>query len=605
MDTVVSFATTMAQQLCDAVLQSFIDIANSNVSRRCTSLLLAIPVIITSCLPASRPGGNNTVVYTILVTVVLPLVVAIVVRSAPALPLGSTARDKETEQALFQAARDGDTEKCRKLFQQHLSRTAKKKYQDSSSFSNHEWYQHSSRYHYPLHEAARNGHVPVVELFVQELHFNVNQYDKFRNTPLFYAAAASAKNCAEEMCIFLLQHGAQVNRGGRYGPLYEAVSHGNANVVTILLQHQADPNLHRKSAADEALQHFDSNEMETIPRCTDMAIEHGYLEILSILLHHGAYVGQRLYYTFQTMTSGQRRRGGVGGVGVGGTALNRLLLHEQKSLKTKLDICHLLVQHANHDDVYDDDGDDSDAGSSSKNSGSSSSSSSSIKKQKRATKAAAAVSVDMLLQNSLLLSINKRHQRSCTILIQAGVNAILALFEAIQAENTTVCQLLLESGVDPFHHHHHQQDGDNHDRSLSLTLTSSTSPFQAAARLQGTAILQLFLQHWNKKHVGGRDAETGMYPIHVMASYQQVSLPAIQLLIEGGHRRPNGQKAARTNNAAGHVTTNNNSNALMTVDEKHGLFPFHFAALSDVNLDVLYCILKHYPDALAQKQQEE
>jgi hypothetical protein len=53
------------------------------------------------------------------------------------------------------------------------------------------------------------------------------------------------------------------------------------------------------------------------------------------------------------------------------------------------------------------------------------------------------------------------------------------------------------------------------------------------------------------------------------------------------------------------VTTNNNSNALMTVDEKHGLFPFHFAALSDVNLDVLYCILKHYPDALAQKQQEE
>ena len=339
----------------------------------------------------------------------------------------------------------------------------------------------------------------------------------------------------------MLEHGgADVNRGGRYGPIYSAVCHGNADVVALLLQHKADPNFHRKSASEEAL-HFPSTGNGERPRCTDMAIENGYLEILSMLLQHGAYVG----HDFRTFS-----------VKGGGTALNRLLLNDQDqhSLKTILDISALSVHHTSW------------------NSGASSN------EQKRAMTAA---SVAMFLQHSLEMDIKFDDQAGLSILVQAGVDASIALFSAIHERNLSVCRLLLESGAEPF----------LIDESSSSS--SSPSPFQAAARLQDTAMLQLFLQHWNERFGGNRN-NAGMYSIHVLASYKHVSLPAIRLLIKG-----------RGGHAGGQENATNHNSALMAVDEKHGLYPFHFAALSDVNLDDLFCILRHYPDALGHQQQKE
>jgi Ankyrin repeats (3 copies) len=273
---------------------------------------------------------------------------------------------------------------------QRLSGRAKQKYLDGCfQSSGDEWYEKDpTKICYPLHEAARNGHVHVVRLLVQDFHFNVNQYDQLRKTPLFYAVSDGSRNRnsnhADEMSSLLMELGAGENRAK--------------------------------------------------------------------------------------------------------------------------EICRLLLEHGG---------------------------------------------------------------------AEAGVDASHALLGAIHEGNMFVCQLLLESGVDPF---------------LSDE-SSSSSPFQVAARLQDTTILLLFLHNWNKQ-VGGNRKNVGMSPIHVLASDKHVSLPAIQLIITGGFGQA-GQDDA------------NHDNALMVVDKKHGLYPFHFAALSDVKLDVLYCILKHYPDALAHQQQRE
>jgi hypothetical protein len=43
---------------------------------------------------------------------------------------------------------------------------------------------------------------------------------------------------------------------------------------------------------------------------------------------------------------------------------------------------------------------------------------------------------------------------------------------------------------------------------------------------------------------------------------------------------------------------NRQSDTVSTVDGVHGLLPFHFAAMWDASLDVVYNLLKHCPHAL-------
>jgi ankyrin repeat protein len=92
----------------------------------------------------------------------------------------------------------------------------------------------------PLHYYAENGMEQGVRLLVQDLHFNVNQYaSRWVKTPL--SCAASEGNYG--ICHFLLENGADPNRGGDLGerPLYQAVCSGNLALVRLLLQRGANP----------------------------------------------------------------------------------------------------------------------------------------------------------------------------------------------------------------------------------------------------------------------------------------------------------------------------------------------------------------------------
>jgi hypothetical protein len=96
----------------------------------------------------------------------------------------------------------------------------------------------------------------------------------------------------------------------------------------------------------------------------------------------------------------------------------------------------------------------------------------------------------------------------------------------------------------------------------------------------------------------------GMYPDSrtILGSYyKHASLPANRLIIakEAAAEVKRIQQIKLPRN-------HNNNNALIVVDEKHGLYPFHLAARSDVNLDVLlYCIWKLYSERLARQQQQQ
>ena len=150
-------------------------------------------------------------------------------------------------------------------------------------------------------------------MFIDEFKIDINQLNVEFATPLNIAHQHL------EMARFLLDNGANANLGGIFGPIWHAVRFNNMAMVHLLLQYRADPNRNRPPIDNVPA-----------PRNTDMAIQHGYAEVLRMLLQHGAYVAYRKNPFF-------------------GTPLNLLLRSQRQSRETKLDICRILVEHAKND----------------------------------------------------------------------------------------------------------------------------------------------------------------------------------------------------------------------------------------------------------------
>ena len=132
---------------------------------------------------------------------------------------------------IFEAARDGDVEQVKALFDGNPGLVITKD---------------SYRGVTPLHVAAEKGKRNVVELLLAKgLH--VNARNKVGATPLHLAAARGRRDVAE----LLLANRADVNVGNKYGatPLHLAAGKGNTEVVEVLLAKNADVNARDSNGA--------------------------------------------------------------------------------------------------------------------------------------------------------------------------------------------------------------------------------------------------------------------------------------------------------------------------------------------------------------------
>jgi ankyrin repeat protein len=471
--------------------------------------------------------------------------------------------------ALFYAVYKGCVESCRILWKHGLGKRAKQGSMASplSSLSTKNKDDGSNKSHcsnYPLHSAVCLGRLEIVRLFVQEFRWNVNQANGHGNTPL----SCSVNNV--DMTRFLLQNGANANgdcRGFGGGcevqsssPLLVAVHANSPPVVRLLLEHGADPNLHRLRSAKDAENHQPGTSTIAHSRCIDIAIQKGNPDIVSLLIHYGALVERGFDGNDKKHMSMPHHDK----AGIYATSLNHLLCDQDKSRETKLVICRRLVEHS-----------------------------------VTASRAAS------FLKQTLRHEINERSFANVQILVEAGVEPTVHVRNvAICANQQALCHLLLQrvvaattdtigdsgGGIDPFKEEQQQVHGDaaaddNGD-------ACGISPFHTAARQVDTAIFASFLTIWKERFsaengsgAGCGKNENGEYPIHAICRDKHVSLEAVQFLLHMERQQPQARRPL-----------------LLASLEKHGgCFPFEIAAMSDASIDVIYTLFQHCTDAVLRE----
>ena len=156
---------------------------------------------------------------------------------------------------IHDAAEEGDLEKVKALIHYHPDLVFSKDDADNT----------------PLHVAAFEGHTDVAE-FLLAHNAKINAKGQNGTTPLIEAALTGNKDVAE----LLLAHHADVNAKDKDGntPLYEAAQSGHKSTVALLLAHNAIVNAK-------------NNDGDTPLHAATLAFE-GSAEVVELLLAHNA-----------------------------------------------------------------------------------------------------------------------------------------------------------------------------------------------------------------------------------------------------------------------------------------------------------------------------
>jgi ankyrin repeat protein len=139
----------------------------------------------------------------------------------------------------------------------------------------------------PLHYAAREGRLKVVELLLEH-GADPNIQDKDGWTPLHYAAWKRRLKVVE----LLLEHGADPNIQDKDGetPLHLAAWDGHLDVVKFLLEHGANPNIQENKYGKTPLHYAVSRCLENKFGRTllHFTVSRRNVDVARVLLDHGA-----------------------------------------------------------------------------------------------------------------------------------------------------------------------------------------------------------------------------------------------------------------------------------------------------------------------------
>lgn len=133
----------------------------------------------------------------------------------------------------------------------------------------------------PLHDAARKGDLANMKLLM-DAGADVNERDDMNHTPLSLAAKKSAR-----AAMLLLSRGAKPDPADLEFLLGQAVKEGNIEVINAVLKRGVDVNARPFVPYDE--QDSDAGG-EPAPGALDIAVDGGKLNIMDLLVKHGATI---------------------------------------------------------------------------------------------------------------------------------------------------------------------------------------------------------------------------------------------------------------------------------------------------------------------------
>ena len=180
--------------------------------------------------------------------------------------------------------------------------------------------------------------------------------------------------------------------------------------------------------------------------------------------------------------------------------------------------------------------------------------------------------IDSLVRKSFVFAIEKKKDELCEQLITSGANVHSGIdFDdtpiafAIREGNTSFFHLLSKHKVDPFRPYHYGDEDDDLTNPLDIVIYHGKNKFD---------VMPLLLELWKMTYPTTGRNQVGDLPLHIICCNPLTCARMVKLLLEY------------------------DPSAIEIVDGEGGWLPFHFACMWDLNVEVVYSLIRQAPNTL-------